>query len=298
MGSGSGPMQSISDTAFWVAYYRAMESDRPDALFRDPYARRLAGERGERIVSALRRGRSSATPMIVRTAVFDQVILDRVARHSIDLVLNLAAGLDARPFRLPLPPSLRWVEADLPAVIRYKQEALAGEKPVCQLERVEIDLRDRDERRRLFARLDGSAARVLVLSEGLLVYLAPEDVAALSRDLHQPHFRFWLTDLASPRVLRMMNRAWGKRMQAAGAPFRFAPAEGNAFFLPHGWRELEFHDLLPESRRLNRRMPADWLIRFWETVMPRRTARKLKEWSSGTLLLEAVDPALPAASRE
>jgi methyltransferase (TIGR00027 family) len=294
--SGSGPMQSISDTAYWVAYYRAMESDRPDALFRDPYARRLAGERGERIVSTLRRGRSSAQPMIVRTAVFDEIILDRVARESIDLVLNLAAGLDARPYRLPLPPSLRWVEADLPAIIRYKQETLAAEKPACLLERIEIDLREREERQRLFARLNESAARVLVVSEGLLVYLSPEEVAALARDLHQPHFRFWLTDLGSPKVLRMMNRSWGKRMQAAGAPFRFAPAESSKFFLPCGWREVEFRNFLPESRRLNRRMPADWFIRFWEWAMPRRTARKLEEWRSGTLLLERVEPPLPAAS--
>src|SRR2546422_4602991 len=42
---------------------------------------------------------------------------------------NLAAGLDARPYRLPLPSSLRWVEVDFPDVIAYKQEQLAMERP-------------------------------------------------------------------------------------------------------------------------------------------------------------------------
>jgi len=42
----ANPISSVSDTARWVALYRAMESDRPDALFRDPYARRLAGAAG------------------------------------------------------------------------------------------------------------------------------------------------------------------------------------------------------------------------------------------------------------
>ena len=45
-------VRDISDTALWVAYYRAQETDRPDALFRDPFARALAGERGEKIAKA------------------------------------------------------------------------------------------------------------------------------------------------------------------------------------------------------------------------------------------------------
>src|SRR5207247_651317 len=71
----SAPIQHISDTARWVALYRAMESDRRDALFRDPYARRLAGERAERILAGMKRGRAWAWPMIVSAAVLDELIL-------------------------------------------------------------------------------------------------------------------------------------------------------------------------------------------------------------------------------
>src|SRR2546426_4782984 len=74
-----------------------MESERPDALFRDPYARKLAGEHGERIVASMRRGRAMAWPMIVRTAVLDELILRAIERDGVDTVLNLAAGLDTRP---------------------------------------------------------------------------------------------------------------------------------------------------------------------------------------------------------
>lgn len=285
-------MSSLSDTAHWVAYYRAMESDRPDALFRDPYARRLAGEQGERIVRSLRRGRSVAWSMIVRTAVFDEIIVERVRRESIGLVLNLAAGLDARPYRLALPASLEWVEADLPAIIRYKQEKLAEGQPVCRLERIEIDLRDREARRGLFTRLGKRAQRVLVISEGLLIYLNASEVGELARDLHEtPTLRFWLADIASPKALQMGNRSWGKQLESAGAAFRFAPAKGGEFFGPFGWREIEFRNLLEESRRLNRRMSMDWMIRFWAVVMPRRTARQLKQWRSGALLLERMEQA-------
>jgi O-methyltransferase involved in polyketide biosynthesis len=39
-------LSSVAATAYWVAAGRAMESEAQDALFRDPYARALAGERG------------------------------------------------------------------------------------------------------------------------------------------------------------------------------------------------------------------------------------------------------------
>src|SRR6185369_3867114 len=100
-------IEHISDTARWVAVYRAMETERSDAIFHDPFARRLAGARGQQIVDALPGGRATAWAMIVRTAVFDELILTTVARERVDLVVNLAAGLDARPWRLEgLPPSL------------------------------------------------------------------------------------------------------------------------------------------------------------------------------------------------
>lgn len=74
----STPITHVSDTARWVAIYRAMESERSDALFRDPYARRLGGARGEEIVRAMPRGRAMAWPMVVRTAVMDELIVRAV----------------------------------------------------------------------------------------------------------------------------------------------------------------------------------------------------------------------------
>lgn len=47
-----GLIHDVSDTAFMVATYRAMETQRPDALFHDPLAGKLAGERGRKIVES------------------------------------------------------------------------------------------------------------------------------------------------------------------------------------------------------------------------------------------------------
>src|SRR3954470_6532863 len=193
---------NVSDTAKWVAEYRAMETDRADAIFRDPYARRLAGPEGAEIVAQMKNGRRVGWPMIVRTGVFDEIILERV-RGGVDLVLNLAAGLDARPWRLELPPSLRWVDVDLPGILEHKVTALAGERPRCRYESVMLDLTDRAKRRALFSQLGRESTKALVVTEGLLIYLDSDEVGGLASDLHaQSSFRWWLIDLGSPRLLK------------------------------------------------------------------------------------------------
>jgi uncharacterized protein (TIGR00730 family) len=83
---------------------------------------------------------------------------------------------------------------------------------------------------------------VFAITEGLLIYLEADDVAALARDLHDvAHARWWLTDLASPRLLKLLEKRWSPTLKSGNAPFRFGPAEGTAWFAPHGWREAEFH---------------------------------------------------------
>jgi O-methyltransferase involved in polyketide biosynthesis len=55
-------IRDISDTARWAAIYRAWETERPDAIFRDLFARRLAGERGAQIAQTLEAGNPNAWP--------------------------------------------------------------------------------------------------------------------------------------------------------------------------------------------------------------------------------------------
>ena len=279
-------IETISDTARWVAEYRAMETDRPDAIFRDPYAPRLSGERGRDIVRKLPQGQATAWAMIVRTAVLDEIILSTIAREHTDLVLNLAAGLDARPWRLPLPPALRWVDADLPAILEYKAKTLDGERPVCRYEAVSADLTDAAARKALFARLGSEARRALVVTEGLLIYLTAGQVGDLARDLHAAGgFRWWTADLASPRLLKMLERHWGTALHAGNAPFRFGPAEGTGFFAPFGWREVSFRSALEEAHRLHREMRLAWVWRLIARLSPKKQREEFRRMS-GYMLLE------------
>jgi methyltransferase (TIGR00027 family) len=244
-------VRNVSDTALWVAVFRAQESERPDPLFYDPYARQLAGERGAEIERQIG---MPGWPIVVRTQVLDELILKAIEEDGYDTVLNLAAGLDTRPYRLALPAALRWVEADLPTMVEYKREALKDAKCFCRLERHAVDLADVAARRALFAKVGAAANKVLVVTEGLLVYLQPDEVKALASDLHQPAaFKRWLADLASPQLIRMLAHRHGDNMlKNEEVQFRFAPEEGPEFFRPSGWTPAGFRSIADEARRLKR----------------------------------------------
>ena len=280
-------IENISDTARWVAVYRAMETERSDAIFRDKYARKLAGKRGEEIVATM--GRSTAWAMIVRTAVFDDVIMTMITEHGVDMVINLAAGLDARPWRLSLPPTLRWADVDLPVILQYKTDSLTHEWPRCRYEAIPADLTNDATRRAILARLATEGKKILVVSEGLLIYLTAEQVGGLARDLaSQPSLRWWLCDLASPRLLAWMKRKWGKAVEKGNAPFLFAPQEGADFFRQFGWKELAFRSSMVEARRLKREPRTAWLWRFVARLIPAKRREEMKRMA-GILLLERDD---------
>jgi methyltransferase (TIGR00027 family) len=280
-------LANISDTARWVAMYRAMESERGDAIFRDPFARRLAGARGEEILGAMPRGRSFAWPMIVRTALFDELILRAVEREGVDTVLNLAAGLDARPYRMALPQNLKWIDVDLPPIIDYKRNLLAAERPRCELEYVALDLSDRAARRALFERVGRGAKQVLVATEGLLVYLTREQAGELAADLHaQPSFHWWLIDIVGPFILDMMRKMWGKQLDAAAAPLRFAPEEGTAFYAQFGWRAAEARATFEEAQRLKRTPRGMFIWKLMSLVATKKKRELQQKGLSGVVLLE------------
>ena len=287
-------LNDVSDTALLVAIHRAQETERRRPLFRDPYARTLAGKRGREIARGMRHGGVS-WPVVVRTALFDELITRTVHRDAAACVLNLAAGLDTRPYRLDLPADLRWLEADLPDILEYKARRLEGERPRCRLERVAVDLTDAGARRRLLDRVGGRPT--LVLSEGLLVYLAREDVSALGRDLAERHdLRWWLLDLAGPLFLQWGNRgSWGRQLSSANASFRFAPEEGPDFFRPLGWEPFEVRSSWEEARRLGRE---PWRLRLAWALGPDPQRELYRNLTRCVLLARPQPPQPPLPNGE
>src|SRR5262249_27362210 len=140
MTTASGTINNVSDTALLVAGCRAIESDKPHALVRDPFAARLAGERGLAMFQALPHPEISGFGIALRTRFVDELLLEAVASSGVKTVLSLGAGLDTRPWRLDLRSTLRWIEVDFSAMLDYKNALLRGEQPRCRLERLSVDV--------------------------------------------------------------------------------------------------------------------------------------------------------------
>jgi methyltransferase (TIGR00027 family) len=280
--SETATVQNISDTALWVAIYRARESERKDALFHDPFARRLAGERGEQIASTMRVNDKHSWAYVIRTLSIDRFITDLV-KQGVDLVVNLAAGLDTRPYRMPLPSSLKWIDVDLPDLNAYKESILKNEKPACSFQRISLDLSNVEKRRDLFQKLGSEAKKAVVITEGLLVYFSADEVKSLAQDLYDaPGFRYWITDLVSPPLLRMIQKEIGGPLKQARAPLKFGPAEGPDFFTPLGWKPTEIRSSLHEAAKVKR--TPFWLSMF--ALLPDSKGRaKNRPWG-GMILLE------------
>lgn len=196
-------IQHVSDTALMVAACRAMETAREDGLVRDPFAERLASERGMAIAKTVPILEWLCFGVGIRTQTMDQLLKDIVEREKIEAVVNLGAGLDTRPWRLALPSTLRWIEADYPDMLEYKAARLAGEKPRCSFEQIPADLTRAANRENLFAHLGRSKS--LMITEGLLMYLPREAFMAIATAPSRfPNLRFWMLDLSSEAVMQMM----------------------------------------------------------------------------------------------
>ena len=255
-------IHDVSDTALWVAVFRAQESERSDALFKDPYAGRLTGDRGRKIAKSMSSSPYTGWAVVIRTTIIDSFI-EKLIAEGVDTIVNLGAGLDTRPYRMNLPDSLQWIEVDYPHMVQLKEDKLGKEKPKCKLERVGLDLADVDARKKLLTRINNVSKKIVVLTEGVTPYLTEEQVASLGADLRaQTNFRYWITDYFSPEVFRYMKRNRKQQQQMKNAPFQFNPKNWFEFFARLGWKDKEICYLAEQSEKLGRKMPAPWWVKL------------------------------------
>lgn len=199
--STDSPISHVSDTALMVAACRALETDRPDGMMRDQFAGRLAGERGMAIARALPDLEIMCFGVGLRSRFLDDLLTHALSKYPIEVVVSLGAGLDARPWRLALPASLRWIEVDFQDMLDYKAAVMASEAPRCRLERMAADLNKAEDRQRLYSSLgDGPA---LLIMEGVLMYLPENTVQALaSESAAVSALRYCILDMTSPEFAR------------------------------------------------------------------------------------------------
>jgi methyltransferase (TIGR00027 family) len=231
-------MRPVAMTAQFTAKARAVESLRPDALFRDLWAQRFAGKAGDAWL-ARQPPEHPGVSVVIRTRFFDDFFAERLGNPFLRQVVLLAAGYDTRAYRLEWPLGTRLFEIDQPAVLAYKEEVLRAEGALPHCERIAIgaDLESQWDEPLLAAGFTPDAPSIWLL-EGLLIYLAPEEAKCVVATAVR------LSSVGSWMGLDLINRAvltspWTRdrveRLAQRGMPWRFGVDDPAAWLGRLGW---------------------------------------------------------------
>jgi methyltransferase (TIGR00027 family) len=242
-------IEHVSDTALMVAACRAIETARPLGFVRDPFAERLAGERGMALARNLAAVELMCFGVGMRSRFLDELLMRALAPGELAAVISLGCGLDARPYRLDLPADLLWIEADFADMLDYKDGVLASQTPRCRVERIPADLADAAARRAVFSAAAGLPA--LMITEGLLMYLPAATVEALATEAPAlGNVRRWLLDVTSARL---MNRMYGDSFHDVENVRAEGHLKGEAVLdvaRRNGWTEMERRTYVADGKEI------------------------------------------------
>lgn len=244
---------AVADTGLLVAAIRARESTREDRLFTDPFADKLAGETGHRILyTALgTSGDRTTIQIVVRTRFWDDALLQAVS--TCRQVVLVAAGMDARAYRLTWPTGTAVFELDQPPVIAAKNALLADDTPSCRRVPIGVDLADDWPAALRAAGFDATAPSVW-LTEGLLQYLDEDAVHRLFEriDALSPPGSVLCYDVVGKSLLEAPFMAeLLKSMAENGAPWLFGTDDPAELVRDRGW-SAEVTDIAEPGNRWNR----------------------------------------------
>ncbi|MDP9008151.1 MAG: class I SAM-dependent methyltransferase [Pseudomonadota bacterium] len=276
----------VTDTAFWIAYFRAKESQRAAPVFNDSLASVLCGNRGRKIARSIPRAAMVEWGTVVRTSAID-LLIHEALQSGVDTVLNLGAGLDTRPYRMNLPADLQWVEIDFPNLVELKNTKLLEHKPICRLERIGMDLLDRSSRNEIFARYGAASKNLLVITEGLIAYFSNYEISNLAGDLAAiPSIRLWIQDFDNAGKRRLPT-GWEKKLRAA--PFLFEVKDWFGFFEKYGWKPRKAITTADEAKRIGRPYPWDLPYGLLLRALPKEMSQKILSLS-GVVMMERKAP--------
>ncbi|MCB9134398.1 MAG: SAM-dependent methyltransferase [Anaerolineales bacterium] len=214
-------LSTLSATAHWTASIRARESARPDALFYDPFAAALGGDKGATWLAE--RTDDKVIAIVLRTRFFDDFLACLARETSVRQIVMLAAGLDTRAFRLHWPEGMRYFEVDQPEVIAYKEAILGSLEahPTCARQVIAQDLTGPWQTALTDAGFVPGEPSVWLL-EGFLFYLPNEYNRAILETVSQlacPGSWLGFDIINGEMLTHPLTKAWVAMQAASGAPW-------------------------------------------------------------------------------
>jgi len=229
---------ALGATARWTAAARAVERNRPDPLFDDPWAGDLAGVEGA--AWAANRSEDSLAPMVLRIRYFDDFLQRITADQSIRQVVLMAAGLDTRFFRLAWPAGTQAFELDQPAVLQEKERILiaAGAQSACIRHLVPADLTQPWSQALVKAGFDPRLPSAWLL-EGFLFYIPNQSIHQILEEvtgLAAPGSWLGFDIINSITLTSPYTRQWIEMQAQSGAPWTGSLDDPVGFLAERGWK--------------------------------------------------------------
>lgn len=242
--------EAVQATAFVAAACRAEESRQPRPRLVDPLAQRFVdASRADLAGATSRAGARQAlvaagrAEVVARTLLIDELLLTAlgaVGSGTPPVVVNIGAGFCTRPYRLDLSGCRLVLEVDAVGVIALKDRLLAGVEASCPVRRVAVDLRDSAALGQVLGSDDLSSSPVVVVTEGVLVYLPEPALRGLAATLAAAdRVEWWLADLVSTESAEGMNVVAAQ----AGAGLRLHGLESLAPIEEAGWATVSYRPL-------------------------------------------------------
>lgn len=222
----------VSFTAKVMAAARAVETQRADALFIDPFAEKLAGAEAIQVaIPRLEEYEKEGRPFVsVRTRFFDDFLINH--SQNIQQVVLLGAGMDTRALRINWSSGTHIYEIDKSNILSYKESVLAGISSNCTRHAICADLRESFWSELLLKEGYRPSEPSIWLLEGFLYYLSETDVHNLLTTIEDiSAIGSWLGADVINTVIQNGSDEWAKYWQSScDYP--------ESFFANYGWKAL------------------------------------------------------------
>jgi len=241
-----GELRAVSYTSQWTAAARALETERAHAcLVKDPYARDLAAPKGFELLNKYGGGGLKEF-VAIRTWYLDQAIIEAVSQTEIRQVVLIAAGMDTRAFRLPLPAEVVVFEVDHANLLQEKRQRLEklGASPTVTRREVGTDLAG-DWLPDLLAAGFDATKPTLWVPEAVFFFLTEEQASILlhrMQSLSAAGSRI-AADILSRSLLKSpATQLFLAALRKDGTPWLFGTDDPENFMMQNGWLITELKE--------------------------------------------------------
>jgi methyltransferase (TIGR00027 family) len=209
----------------------------------DNYARVFMNEAGLRILDAFKDETNPNASNVARHRIIDDLLRQELLANPSLCVVIIGAGFDSRSFRLK---GGSWIELDEPQVIAYKNERLPVANCENELHRIPIDF-DTDSLADKLSPFSSDHAVVVVI-EGVFMYLAQEEVAQLLQTLSRLFPRHKLIcDLMRRKFFEKYGKTLHEKITGMGAAFKFTVDNPEEVFKENGYRRMGWFSIIEKA---------------------------------------------------